>query len=384
MKPQSGFSLVEALVSVAIVGIVALAFAAVTTQNLKSAAYIDFLGKKELLRQALTNSILNKPINCKCLFNPTGGTVFPATGVTSLTYSATISNLGVYNFTTPGDRTTATVPSPLISSTGIDGLKLNSTNISNIISNSGDYSGTLEVDVEALNEVLGPKQHKIKIPVNIGTIPSSAGNVEFMGCAIQPMANPGPFVVHAAGKAHPTGSGNAVCTSISFPPVANNNDIYLSGNMFYPGGPGGWGGWTINFQNINGPAGTANACMDSSGGYSGVVGAEWINWVLTTPTSTASSASAYQIVGSGKVNMGGSGNRVCKGISFQGVADPTKLYLTGNMFYPGGPGGWGGWTVTFDSINALAGNATVCIDSSGGYSGVTGAEWVAWQATYGP
>lgn len=189
---SAGFSLVEVLVVCAIIGIVALAMTSLFETQTKMMSGIEFRGKKEQIRQALIGQVLSDPNNCACLFK--GATEFPdnpaAPGAT-LT-GVTPTAIGTYHFVTAGNCATATLPAPLVSSTGVDGVIATSITLMNIMeASTGVYTGSLQVGLQSMKSVLGPSNLKpIDIPVSVATTPGSPGHVVFKSCSMAAVSAP--------------------------------------------------------------------------------------------------------------------------------------------------------------------------------------------------
>lgn len=85
-------------------------------------------------------------------------------------------------------------------------------------------------------------------------------------------------------------------------------------------------------------------------------------------------------LGGGTLQMNGSGNVICKPLSFAAGYTEDQVVLIGNNYYKSGDvGAWTNWTVYFKDINYNNGTGQVCIDS-GGWSGAVNSEYVKWMA----
>ncbi len=179
-----GMSLVEILTVTAIMSILMLGMMAMQNYQLKSNSYLDFQLKRTQLQNSLIGQVLNDPSNCACLF--AGATPFAATPVApgaTLT-GVTPTQIGRYNFATPGVCATATMPQPLADNIGIDGLQATAIGLTNIMNISGgSYTGELQINLQSIKPVSGPQNLLIKIPVAITTIPAGAGTVNFVNCS---------------------------------------------------------------------------------------------------------------------------------------------------------------------------------------------------------
>lgn len=181
---ERGFSLIEVLIVAGVMGIVLLAMMTMQSNQLKATNFLEFRLKKTELKTVLLGQFLTNPDHCACLF--AGAADFPATptapGVTLTGVNPTA--IGLYHFTTPGDCTTATMPQKLVDNVGVDGMKATSIQLTDIMNNSGVYSGTLTIALESTKDVLGPKAlQPLKIPVTVATAPSGS-NVSFKGCSM--------------------------------------------------------------------------------------------------------------------------------------------------------------------------------------------------------
>lgn len=181
IRSQSGFSLVQVIVAAGIMTVVMLAGMTFFGNQTKSNNFLEFQAKREQLRGSLLSQFLNQGDNCKCLF--AGATEFSAAMGTPLLTGVVPTQIGRYDFVTPGVCATATVPAPFINNVGVDGMKTTAIEMKNIRNISGDYSGELHITIESTKEVLGPKTLLLKIPVSILTIPGTAGNVVFQSCS---------------------------------------------------------------------------------------------------------------------------------------------------------------------------------------------------------
>jgi len=95
---SKGFTLVEMMIVLGVLGLATTAFVSLQSNQLRSANYTEFQSKRSQLTNSLTQMFLNNANNCACLFN--GANSFPAspalpgatlTGVTPTT-------IGPYNF----------------------------------------------------------------------------------------------------------------------------------------------------------------------------------------------------------------------------------------------------------------------------------------------
>lgn len=175
-----GMTLVEVMIVTGLMVTTALVMMTITSNQLKANSFLEFQLRREQLRMVLIGQFLGNSNNCKCLFN--GAATFPTTGTTALT-GVTPTAIGPYKFVTPGDCSTATIPSPFITTTGADGLVANSIGLTDIVDlGGGTYQGNLTVAVSPTREVLGPTALKpIVIPVSVQATPSGS-DMAFQSC----------------------------------------------------------------------------------------------------------------------------------------------------------------------------------------------------------
>ena len=172
--------MIEVMIASAI-GLVVMLGALTFFQNQNKANnYVEFQGKREQLRLTLLGQFLNDPNNCKCLFG--GATEFPVAGIAALT-GVTPTQVGRYNFTTPGDCSTATLPAPFVTNAGVDGLRTTAIQLKKIVNISGTYQAEFTLALQSLKEVLGPKDILLTIPVAVATVAGTPGNVAFASCS---------------------------------------------------------------------------------------------------------------------------------------------------------------------------------------------------------
>ena len=176
-----GFSLVEVIIAGAILSVIALASASFFSNQQKMNNYVEFRAKKVQLQNTISGQFLSDRMNCRCLFR--GAANFPVAGTAQLT-GVTPMNMGRYQFVTPGDCTTATMPQPWITAAGVDDMRTESIVLKDIGTPSGGvYSGTLEMRVRSLKEVNGSQIAHFSIPVSVSTNPVSASTVAFDSCS---------------------------------------------------------------------------------------------------------------------------------------------------------------------------------------------------------
>jgi hypothetical protein len=178
-----GATLVEMLVVSALMGIMMLAMLSMQDNQLKSNNYLEFQLKRTQLQTELIGQVFTNANNCACLF--AGSAVIPAMpGAPGATLSVLPTQIGRYNFVTPGVCGTATIPQPLVDNVGIDGVRTSSVQLTNIMNINGAYSGDVVIDLQSTKPVLGPTNLPMRIHVDVVTSPAGGGNVNFLSCAI--------------------------------------------------------------------------------------------------------------------------------------------------------------------------------------------------------
>lgn len=190
IRNKFGFSLVETLLVVGIASVIMLAMASMQKNQSLTNNFIEFQLKRTQLQGAILGQFLNDPANCQCLFR--GASEFPVAGTSGLS-GVNPTQIGRYQFVTPGNCNTATVPMPLVSNTGVDRVQTTSIRLRNIMNVSGAYSGNLIVNVRSMKDVLGPRDLPITIPVSLQVVPGSPGNVVFQSCSLLAAASSSPL-----------------------------------------------------------------------------------------------------------------------------------------------------------------------------------------------
>lgn len=182
LKNSSGLSLIEVMVMIGIMSITMIAMVSLQQSQMKSNSFLEFQLKRTQLQHSLLGQFLNDPANCACLF--AGASPFPASpafpGATLA--GVTPTEIGRYNFITPGVCGTATIPQPLVNDIGIDGLRTTSIQLTKIMNISGAYSGEFVVNLQSTKSTLGPQDLPVRIPVNVNTTAAGA-NVNFVSCS---------------------------------------------------------------------------------------------------------------------------------------------------------------------------------------------------------
>lgn len=193
---ERGQGIVQVLIAAAILSTLMLAAMEFFSNQTKANNFLEFQSKREQLRATMLSQFLNNPDNCKCLF--AGSAPFATPGPSDLT-GVTPTQIGRYQFVTPGTCAGATVPAPFVTSTGLDGLKATSIQLKNILNISGSYSGDLVVNLQSTKDVLGPKDIALKIPVTVATTPAGGGMVSFVSCSASASAGGGGALTPALG-----------------------------------------------------------------------------------------------------------------------------------------------------------------------------------------
>lgn len=187
---QHGFSLVQVIIAAGILAVLAMTSASFFTNQIKANNYLEFQAKREQLRLTILGQFLSDPNNCKCLF--ANAPAFATPGPSTLAGTPP-TQIGKFNFTTPGVCGTATLPSPLTSSTGVDGIRSTTIQLRNIVdSGGGTHTGLLVIGLQSLKEVQGPQELMLTFPVDVQTAPSGPGTVSFLGCST--MTGGGPVI----------------------------------------------------------------------------------------------------------------------------------------------------------------------------------------------
>ena len=160
-----GLSLIEVIVTSSIAGVLMMAMMAMQQHQLKLNNYLEFQLKRNQLQNTLIGQVLNDPSNCACLFNGAQPFAADPTAPGATLTGVSPTQIGEYEFGTPGDCTTATMPVPLVNNTGIDGIRTTAIRLTNIMNVAGSYNGDLLISLESTKQVAGPKSLPIRIPV---------------------------------------------------------------------------------------------------------------------------------------------------------------------------------------------------------------------------
>jgi hypothetical protein len=220
IRSQLGFSLLEIMIVVGLMGVTLLGLMAMQRVQVKSNSFLHFQLKKTEIQAALLSQFLNYPINCGCLFKNANAAPFAENVVGhTLNVARPPTELGRYSFSTPGDCATATVPSPFVTAGGIDGVRLADVSMTDVTGfGGGVFSGRIQVLLRAAREVAGPSEIRLVIPVNVTTTPAAPGQVNFDACSTVSTSEANKTLAILEAKAS-----------------------YTAGMMFWMGGGGGHG-----------------------------------------------------------------------------------------------------------------------------------------------
>lgn len=183
LKNSKGFTLVESLVAVGLMGVGALAMMAMQENSMKGVATVEYKLKRNDLKSMITNQFLSDPENCKCLFQGITPFTAPAAPPGITLTGASPAKLGRMMFPTPGSCTGATIPNPIISKdTVIGGVKASDIKITDVTGFNGLYTGNLTIDITTEKKMMGASNVGIKIPITLSTS-TSGGNQIFESCS---------------------------------------------------------------------------------------------------------------------------------------------------------------------------------------------------------
>lgn len=178
-KHQQGFSLVEIMIGIVLLGMMSMGMLSLLDSQLKQANYFEFTSKREQIRATLVGQFLSSKDNCRCLFN--GAANFPIASIPTLTGYSQPSVIGLYNATP-----SCSMAFPFINKSGLDNINLHSVSLTNITNISGTYAGDFTVNIENNKKMLGPSILPLKIPVRIHTLPAvNPAQVRFDGCSMK-------------------------------------------------------------------------------------------------------------------------------------------------------------------------------------------------------
>lgn len=185
LSKSHGFSLIEVLMVTAILGVMALVMVTMTTNQLKTNNFLEFQLKRDQLRASVVGQFLTNPQNCACLFKNAGVQSFSSSGTALITTATPITGIGRFNFPTAGSCAGSNIPSPLVTTAGVDSMKMTAleiVDVQNPIANV--YQGNLRISVESMKDVMGPKVvAPVLIPVVINTTPTGSGQ-NFDSCSM--------------------------------------------------------------------------------------------------------------------------------------------------------------------------------------------------------
>lgn len=224
MKSQYGLSLVETLIAGAVLAGLALAGITLFENQTKSQNLVEFKSEIEILRLSLVSQILSDPEQCKCLFN---GATFDVNGHSELLSSET--KLGRYQFATPGECTTATIPSALASENGRNGLVLDHIKLNDIQLVSGLYTAKLSIGFTNTKKSVGVKTRGFQYPVVVMTEPGDPGSVRLTGCSVsnaptQSLGSPLTFIKNIQDPTFPV--------TVDLPPGLRSLVVQITASQF--------------------------------------------------------------------------------------------------------------------------------------------------------
>lgn len=179
-NPKNGFSLVEVLVVMGIMGVMMAAMMTMQSNMVKSNNFLIFQVNRAALKSAVMGQFLNNTTNCKCLF--AGAPSFPTAGIADLGLNP--ADIHAMNYS--GSCGASTALPPLVSTvTPIDQMTATVISVKDLV-NSGvnQYSGRLSFSLMTSQEVIGPKQLEVSIPIAVTTVPGAPGMVTFDSCSM--------------------------------------------------------------------------------------------------------------------------------------------------------------------------------------------------------
>lgn len=187
MKNQKGISLIEVTIGLAIAAAGATALASMLGNQATSVSTLEYKVKVMEMRSLLLNQVFTDGSSCSCLFSQALPAEFPAAGISGrLSTSTPITRLGLFNFSTLGDCSTATMPRPVLSNTFEDSIRTSDVYLSDLQPLGTDrFVGKLAVEIESQKKVLGSKKKLLKIPVVVQTVAgTNPGDVKFSSCSM--------------------------------------------------------------------------------------------------------------------------------------------------------------------------------------------------------
>lgn len=171
----NGFSLIEIMVTIAILSFVSVGMFSLLNLQLRQMNHLEFLGKREQLRSTLIGQFLTRSENCRCLFN--GASNFPIAGTKDLRGYQPPTAIGLYQLPS------CNMIRPFINQSGFDNLHLESVTLENITHVSGTQTGEFVVAIRNTKHLAGIEILPLRIPVAVSTLPASATTVRFNGCS---------------------------------------------------------------------------------------------------------------------------------------------------------------------------------------------------------
>lgn len=192
-----GFTLVEVMVSAALMGGLALGAMSFYQEQQKRLNYWEFQGKREYFRQAIMGQFLMMENSCLCYFGGSQPITFafdPVAGKNygSLSPSPAIPGIGSFINPTPFNNCVgSTMAAPILSKfvpgsttlVGTDGIKLNSVELKRIELVGNAYEGDFEVKMESMKDVTGQKVKGLRYKVGVD-VELVGSTVNFKGCSM--------------------------------------------------------------------------------------------------------------------------------------------------------------------------------------------------------
>lgn len=179
LKNQSGFSLVEIMISVGLMAAGALALASMGGNSTKQMNGLEFKLLREQYKMQTMSQFLNTPHSCKCLFKNIEFQKAPVSKINDAGDAGTLG-LGVYT------EDCSSVPSPYLQSTyGGDGVRAKYIKLMDVEFINNAYYGNLAVLLESKKDMMGDTVRGFKLPVALKvTAGSTPTKVKVDGCSL--------------------------------------------------------------------------------------------------------------------------------------------------------------------------------------------------------
>lgn len=256
LNRKSGFSLIEVLIVIGILGVTSLALVSLMDYARSSSEGVRFLIKREQLRTQIITQVLNNPNNCRCIF--ANSTPFPSTGIAALPNSVPVQAVRNYELVGPSDCGTAVPRDTFIDTINADdGVRATEINLLNITNIMGQYSGELTIRMSTQKKILGLSNLDLIIPVNINTTGAGPGTVRLANCSLsQPISTTAP----ATPAVSPIFGGTGGAGSLTCPPGTYANGVRMRSGGYVDAIQlkcsdssmtpmrGGTGGWLADFS----------------------------------------------------------------------------------------------------------------------------------------